>query len=181
MVDALPTYAENGQVPEGEWKRLGVGNLILSLGQHVLSLIMTIVLLIIANIVVVNIQTNLTNLPVDPAIIPQVIKWIFGVFIVLELLAIAWAFFTHRAIRYRLAPDAVIKKGGVYTTYTHTIPGLRVQGVEITANPFQRFLGVSSVTITTAGVHSPNMTIHNLANADAYAIQNQLGVDRDYA
>lgn len=169
---------------EIEWKKLGIGDILLLSGRRIVS--------VGIGVVVVVALLNIDKLPISfggifeswelDEYIPLVqtsFKWLVGLYFLTEFLILIWDLLSHFAIRYRLAPDSVVKKGGVYRTFTHTIPGSRVQGVEVTASPLQRLVKVSDVTITTAGVHSPNMTIHNLATSEAVAIQNQLGVDRD--
>lgn len=174
----------NTQHEDLTWKKLGVGDLILCVGNRAVSLAIGIVL-IVALLYIDKLPIPITVFVDDPNIGPYLpmittgFKWAVGAYFIVEFLILTWGLLAHFAIRYRLADDCVVKKGGVYRTYTHTIPRNRVQGVEVTASPWQRVVRVSDVTITTAGVHSPNMTIHNLATPDAVAIQNELGVDRD--
>lgn len=174
----------SSQHEELEWKKLGSGDLILLFGRRILS--------VASGIVIILLLMNLNMIPIDMTeflidikfyeyqdLFFTIAKIVVVIYFGAEAVILIWDLLRHFATKYRLAPDCVVKKGGVYRTYTHTIPGCRVQGVEVTANPMQRLVRVSNVTITTAGVHSPNMTIHNLATREAVAIQNQLGVDRD--
>lgn len=172
------------QHDEHEWKKLGSGDLILVFGRRLFSVAIGVVLLLLV--------LNINKIPIDVTdflndikfyeykdLLITIGKTLVVLYFLVEALVLVWDLLTHYAVKFRLAPDCVVKKGGVYRTYTHTIPGNRVQGAEVTASPLQRIVKVSDVTITTAGVHSPNMTIHNLATSEAVAIQNQLGVDRD--
>lgn len=166
------------------WKKLGSGDLVLIAGRRIFSVAIGVVLILLA-LNIHKVQIDISgflediNFYAHQDLIITIGKVLVAVYFLVEALILVWDLLTHYAIRYQLTPECVVKKGGVYRTYTHTIPGNRVQGVEVTASPMQRLVKVSDVTITTAGVHSPNMTIHNLATSEAVAIQNQLGVDRD--
>lgn len=174
----------NSHQDEYVWKKLGSGDLILVIGHRLYSVAIGVVLVLLL--------MNVNKIPVDVTefliyinfyayqdLFFTIGKALIVLYFVGEAVKLIWDILNHYAVAYRLAPDCVVKKGGVYRTYTHTIPGNRVQGVEVFASPLQRLVKVSDVSITTAGVHSPNMIIHNLATSEAVAIQNQLGVDRD--
>ena len=164
------------------WKGLGRGNLILCIGNRVVSVATGTALILVLmyfNVHKFDIVGFFDELPIDAwqPLIASILLWIVIGYYAIELAILIWDLLLHRATRFRLTPDSVVKRGGVYRTYTHTIPGNRVQGVEVSASPFQRLVKVATVTITTAGVHSPNMTIKNLATKEAVAIQDQMGVD----
>lgn len=162
-----------------QWQTLGPGNLIVRIGVWLISLGISLAVLFLTvvyfkapvrSLLLDNL--GLTENLVQTTLIVLVVLWLIA-----EVLTLIWIYLAHRRLRYRLGDDAVVAKGGVYTTFTHTIPRSRVQSVEVKAGPIQRLLGLATVKVTTAGVYSADLEIENLRLADAEAIQAQMGVD----
>lgn len=61
----------------------------------------------------------------------------------------------YRAIGYRLTADHVVTREGVLTRTWWSVPMRKVQTVAVRRSPFQRRLGLASVSIDTAGGRAP--------------------------
>jgi membrane protein YdbS with pleckstrin-like domain len=72
--------------------------------------------------------------------------------------------------------DEVIEaKWGVMTRNSQIVPRRRVQTVTTETGPYDRYLGLVTVVVHTAGTHSPNLSIPHLEAADAERIQARFG------
>jgi hypothetical protein len=68
----------------------------------------------------------------------------------------------YRAWRFELTDEWIQARWGVVTHHTATIPRNRVQTMTSENGPVDRFLGLTSVTVHTAGAGAPNLAIPHL-------------------
>jgi len=72
----------------------------------------------------------------------------------------------YRFWRYGLAEDVLILEHGVWTRRRSMTPYFRVQNVDVSQGPLERWLGLKKLTIRTASA-STDATIPGLDDADA--------------
>jgi putative membrane protein len=103
------------------------------------------------------------------ALLALAIPAVGGVFLLADAGAIAWATppvlaaalsvwysrARYRAIGYRLADAHVVTREGVFTRRWWSVPLSKVQTVAVRRSPFQRRLGLASISVDTAGGRSP--------------------------
>ncbi|MPZ52018.1 MAG: PH domain-containing protein [Acidimicrobiia bacterium] len=88
--------------------------------------------------------------------------------------------FATIAIRYRqwrwsLDPQRLYVEKGVFIHSTMLVPRNRIQNVTTEAGPLQRRHGLTTLTIHTAGMRSPNVEIPALSDEVAQQIRTELG------
>ncbi len=94
-------------------------------------------------------------------------------------LGLWWAGRSFRAWRYVLEPDRLRVEHGVITTRSAVLPRSRVQHVSTERGPIQRWLGLVTLTVHTAGANTPNVSIPNLLDETADELRRELiGTDR---
>ena len=71
------------------------------------------------------------------------------------LLAVWYGYANYRALGYRPAPEHIISRAGVLSRRTWSVPYAKVQTVAVRRSPFQRRLGLATVSIDTAGGRAP--------------------------
>ncbi|MEV0277358.1 PH domain-containing protein [Streptomyces sp. NPDC050610] len=91
---------------------------------------------------------------------------------------------TYRRTRYRVTADAFELRTGLFTRRSRTVPLHRVRNVDLTANPVQRFFGVTVLRAGTAGSDggSGELRLEALSRPAAERLRAQLlaraGTDR---
>ncbi|GJM39407.1 MAG: hypothetical protein DHS20C19_27740 [Acidimicrobiales bacterium] len=100
-----------------------------------------------------------------------------GVAGALVLLALRWWVIDLQYARWRWGVDDrwVERRSGVIVRRSQVVPRSRVQTVTTRTGPIDRWLGLSSVVIHTAGTHAPNLTIPHLDGATADRLRSELG------
>ncbi len=83
-----------------------------------------------------------------------------------------WAKAAYRAIGYRIDDQLIVARSGVLTRRTWLVPVAKAQSTVVRANPFQRRLGLATLSIDTAGPGSKEVVIIDLDRdiADALAV-----------
>lgn len=104
---------------------------------------------------------------VDPA-------WI-GSLPVLLLLAWWWAGLRYRALAWAVDDGHVLARAGVLTRRTWVVPVSRVQTVTLRASPFQRRLGLATISIDTAGESTGRVGVRDLGVDTARELLEELG------
>jgi membrane protein YdbS with pleckstrin-like domain len=96
----------------------------------------------------------------DPPLPPLVVPLGLGAL----ALVIGWSVATirYRSWRFELTDQWIQARWGVVTHRTSTIPRNRVQTLTSENGPIDRLLGLTSVTIHTAGSGAPNLSIPHL-------------------
>jgi membrane protein YdbS with pleckstrin-like domain len=81
----------------------------------------------------------------------------------------------YRQWRWGLDERWIERRSGVISRTTQVVPRSRVQTVTTRTGPLDRWLGLRSVTVHTAGTHTPNLSIPHLDDATAERIRTELG------
>jgi len=90
------------------------------------------------------------------------------------LLALVWPALRYRYWRWQIDPDRVLIQKGVIWRSRSLIPRVRVQHVDTRSSPLQRWLGLSSLIIYTAGTRGADAEIPGLAAEDAERLRDEL-------
>jgi membrane protein YdbS with pleckstrin-like domain len=89
-------------------------------------------------------------------------------------LAFAWPPLQYRFWRWQVEPDRVLIEKGVVWRSRSLIPRVRVQHVDTHTSPLQRWLGLSSLVIYTAGTRGADAEIPGLAAEEAERLREEL-------
>lgn len=89
-------------------------------------------------------------------------------------LAFTWAGLAYRAWRFELTDAWVRASWGVVQHYTATVPRNRVQTLTSHNGPLDRLLGLTTITIHTAGAGSPNVSIPHLEDTTVEWLRGEL-------
>jgi membrane protein YdbS with pleckstrin-like domain len=81
----------------------------------------------------------------------------------------------YRQWRWGLDERWIERRSGVVIRTTQVVPRSRVQTVTTRTGPLDRWLGLRSVTVHTAGTHTPNLSIPHLDDVTAERIRTELG------
>lgn len=81
----------------------------------------------------------------------------------------------YRSWQFQLTDEWIKAQWGVVTRHTATIPRNRVQTLTSENGPIDRFLGLTSVTVHTAGAGAPNLSIPHLEDATVEWLREELG------
>lgn len=97
--------------------------------------------------------------------------------VLLPLFALRWLAINLGFARFRWGIDDrwVERRSGVIVRTTQVVPRSRVQTVTTRTGPIDRWLGLSSIVIHTAGTHTPNLTIPHLELEAADRLRAELG------
>ena len=90
------------------------------------------------------------------------------------LLSFAWPPLRYRFWRWEVRPDRVVIQKGVVWRSRSLIPRVRVQHVDTRTSPMQRWFGLSSLIIFTAGTRGADAEIPGLASEEAEALREEL-------
>jgi len=89
-------------------------------------------------------------------------------------LALIWPSLRYRHWRWQVEPDRlIIHKGVIWRSYS-LIPRVRVQHVDTRTSPLQRWLGLSSLIIYTAGTRGADAEIPGLSATQAEQLRDEL-------
>ena len=89
-------------------------------------------------------------------------------------LALVWPTFRYRAWRWQVDRDRVLIQKGVIWRSRSLIPRVRIQHVDTRNSPLQRWLGLSSLVIYTAGTRGADAEIPGLAADQAEQLREEL-------
>ena len=94
--------------------------------------------------------------PVPSLLVPLIVAIVVG--------GVGWlmAGLRYRAWRFELTEEWIQARWGVVTRHCATIPRNRVQTLTSENGPVDRLLGLTSVTVHTAGAGAPNLSIPHL-------------------
>ena len=101
---------------------------------------------------------------------------IVPVAIALVIIAVGWPLATirYRSWRFELTEEWIQARWGVLTRRTATIPRNRIQTLTSENGPIDRVLGLTSVTIHTAGAGAPNLSIPHLEDQTVEWLRGEL-------
>ena len=96
---------------------------------------------------------------------------------VAALLGLRWWIIDLGFARFRWGVDDrwVERRSGVVVRTTQIVPRSRVQTLTTRTGPIDRWLGLSSIVIHTAGTHTPNLVIPHLEEDAAVWLRAELG------
>ncbi len=89
-------------------------------------------------------------------------------------LALVWPGLRYRHWRWRVQPDRVLIQKGVIWRSRSLIPRVRIQHVDTRTSPLQRWLGLASLVIYTAGTRGADAEIPGLAADQAVQLREDL-------
>lgn len=89
-------------------------------------------------------------------------------------LAVLWPPLRYRCWRWDVQPDRVLIQKGVVWRSRSLIPRVRVQHVDTRTSPLQRWLGLASLVIYTAGTRGADAEIPGLAVEEAEGLREEL-------
>lgn len=126
---------------------------------------------IAAFLVLITVETLLArqvDLPWPPVVIPLAA----GALIV----GIGWPMATlrYRFWRFQLTDHWIQARWGVLNRHSATIPRNRIQTLTSENGPIDRFLGLTSVTVHTAGSGAPNLSIPHLEDPTVEWLREEL-------
>jgi membrane protein YdbS with pleckstrin-like domain len=85
-----------------------------------------------------------------------------------------WATVRYRSWRFELTDAWFQARWGVLSRYCATVPRNRVQTLTSHNGPLDRLLGLTSVTVHTAGAGAPNLSIPHLEDATVDWLRTEL-------
>lgn len=89
-------------------------------------------------------------------------------------LALAWPALRYRFWRWRVEPDRLLIEKGVIWRSRSVVPRVRIQHVDTRTSPLQRWLGLASLVIFTAGTRGADVEIPGLADEEAVSLRDEL-------
>ena len=89
-------------------------------------------------------------------------------------LALTWPGLRYRYWRWSVRPDQVLIQKGVVWRSRSLIPRVRIQHVETRTSPLQRWFGLASLVIYTAGTRGADAEIPGLTAEEATLLRDQL-------
>ena len=104
--------------------------------------------------------------------------WVLGLWLGFSLLlgvrAWLWPALSYRHTSYRLsARGLVIRRGVLWRSVAH-VPRSRVQHTDVSQGPLERYFGLGTLTVHTAGTQFAAVSLHGLAHETAEQIRDVL-------
>ena len=96
---------------------------------------------------------------------------VYSIFFIIGLAIITFYIIGFSKRKYALRDKDISYKSGVFVKTITTVPFSRIQHVEIDQGPISRFLGLSSLTVFTAGDSSSDLEISGIKNEQALKIK----------
>ncbi|UCC84981.1 MAG: PH domain-containing protein [Gemmatimonadota bacterium] len=103
---------------------------------------------------------------------PGVIAGLVALFLV--GFSLLWPGLSYRFWRWQVEADRVLIQRGVVWRSRSLIPRVRIQHVDTRSSPLQRWLGLNSLVIYTAGTRGADAEIPGLAADDAERLREEL-------
>ncbi|MDW3220035.1 MAG: PH domain-containing protein [Acidimicrobiales bacterium] len=93
------------------------------------------------------------------------------------LFALRWWVIDRQYANWRWGVDErwVEQRSGVIVRRVQVVPRSRIQTLTTRTGPIDRWLGLSSIVVHTAGTHAPNLTIPHLDGTTADRLRTELG------
>ncbi len=105
----------------------------------------------------------------------RVNRWIPPVLGILLLLAtVVWVQRRFRVWAFEVRPDALYLERGVVTHVRTIAPYVRIQHVDTQRGPLERWLGLSTLVVYTAGSRGADVAIPGLTPAEASDLQSRV-------
>jgi len=93
---------------------------------------------------------------------------------VLLALGTAWVHLRYRVWTYEVRTDALYLERGVLTHVRTVAPYVRIQHVDTQRGPLERWLGLSTLVVYTAGTRGADVSIPGLTAAEARDLQGRV-------
>lgn len=90
-------------------------------------------------------------------------------------IGLGWPTLRYRAWRWRVEPDRVVIQRGVLWRTRSLVPRVRIQHVDTRSSPLQRWLGLNTLVIYTAGTRGADVSIPGLTAMEAERFRDELG------
>ncbi len=135
-----------------------------------LAVALLAVVLVVVDVLVRRASDVDVSVPVG--VIPAVIAIVVGVLTVVAVW-LGW-----RATGWRLDERLFAMRAGVYTREWTGVPRDRVQSVLVSSNPLQRWRGLATVTVRTAGAHTPAVVLGDIEEPAAERLRLELAPGR---
>ena len=98
--------------------------------------------------------------------------------VLIRVLARPWTRARWRNAGYRLHPDRLAARDGVFWRHEIHVPCSRVQHIDVNQGPLMRRYGLATLVIHTAGSTHARVSVAGLLLADARALRDVLVSDR---
>lgn len=112
-------------------------------------------------------QEILTSVPADGLTVAILILGL--------AIGLGWPTLRYRAWRWGVEPDRIVIQRGVLWRTRSLVPRVRIQHVDTRSSPLQRWLGLNTLVIYTAGTRGADVAIPGLAAAEAERLRDELG------
>jgi hypothetical protein len=118
-----------------------------------------------------------------PAVIRVAVVVGLGALLVLQsVLAHVWPAKTWKHASYRITGSGIEIRRGVWWREVVAVPRSRIQHTDVSQGPLERWLGLGSLVLYTAGTDHSRVALPGLAYGDATTIRDRLApVDEDDA
>jgi hypothetical protein len=110
------------------------------------------------------------SLPVGPS--PTVLFG--GLALLIAVLGVVFAVLRYRIWGYEVRDDSLYLVRGVLTRRVSSVPFVRVQHVDTRRGPLERFVGLASVVVYTAGSRGADITVPGLTPERATELRERL-------
>ncbi|WP_311173674.1 PH domain-containing protein [Halobellus ordinarius] len=97
-----------------------------------------------------------------------------AVFGVLATLGVTFAILRYRSWRWEVREDSLYLERGVLTQVRTVVPFVRIQHVDTARSPIQRFLGLASTVVYTAGSRGADVSVPGLEVGGADDLRERL-------
>ncbi|WP_336022984.1 PH domain-containing protein [Halobellus salinisoli] len=109
---------------------------------------------------------------IDPAWLPA---WAPAViFVAFGGLGVTLAVLRYRVWRYEVREDSLYLERGVFTRVRTVVPFVRIQHVDTSRSPTERFVGLASTVVYTAGSRGADVSVPGLTPDDADDLRERL-------
>ncbi len=132
------------------------------------GMVIEVVALILSSIDVTLRSTTDLAIPLFPISIPALIV------LVMLIGWLPWTRLSWKAWGWRLDDQTFQTRSGVYSKVWKGVPRDRVQFVEVAAGPLQRWAGLATLVVRTAGVRTPAVTVEDLRTDVAERLREEL-------
>ncbi|CCC39537.1 PH domain-containing protein [Haloquadratum walsbyi] len=101
--------------------------------------------------------------------------WAPGVtFVIVGGLGVIFAVARYRIWRYEIRADSIYLERGVLTRVRTVVPFVRIQHVDTARSPVERFSGLASTVVYTAGSRGADVSVPGLSRTNANELRERL-------
>ena len=92
----------------------------------------------------------------------------------LFVLAVCWPFLSYRAFSFEVRPESLLLSEGVLWRSCSAVPHVRIQHVDTRRSPLERWLGLSTLLVFTAGSSGADVVVSGLPPKVAEELRDRL-------